>query len=245
MTYKIMMVHIVKENDAEFIFAQTVLIHRNKQHSIHYIYIYISNWAINQYVNLCETVLFEGPNFVTEFFELGGISRVLMFLKKDMKYADYCFHATSCMTSCLVVWPFLQHVLPALIRDGVVCGKYSNHKMNSFAEKVIERDGIQILLLSNDLYKTGSEPRQLQALAAVWKTIRWLFPFGKNRIDKEKYLSIFDSALITLTMINENTDDDLKSKYISFASERIFDTLSTLTSSIETLNRICQSCSYT
>ena len=130
---------------------------------------------------------------LNEYWELGGPSRFLLFLKNNMNDALYCYHATNCIVS----YCCYQHV----------------------GKKIIERGGIRILLDANDVHisrlhviNTASAVQSLRAVHNIWMVLSslvfWRQITGERQsielIEKDQEKSIIDSCINNLVILDTN-----------------------------------------
>jgi len=160
---------------------------------------YSRNDAIQALSNICQWGGYSDDKaFLSDFLELGGIQRVLIYLKNNKGDPTCVAMAAKVIMACTYRGPAHQ----------------SFDVAKDIVEAFVKRDGIQILLLAGNEYDGENIASQLEALRWIWAALMNIidtysayeneFGVGIEQQQKEdQLLAVFDSGLDTMAKLGK------------------------------------------
>lgn len=149
--------------------------------------------AITTLTNLCQWGYTDDPVFLEELLELGGIQRVLLYLKNNLEDPVCVAMAAKAMMACTVRDP--------------------KNKSFENAENVVraltKRNAIEILLQASESYDGGSMKSQVEALRWIWSALLNItdkasaYETGDPEERNERHLAIFNAGINILAKLAE------------------------------------------
>mmetsp|Transcript_15059 Transcript_15059/g.41882 ORF Transcript_15059/g.41882 Transcript_15059/m.41882 type:complete len:560 (+) Transcript_15059:249-1928(+) len=150
--------------------------------------------AIVALTNLCHWGYADDNVFLEEFLELGGIQRVLLYLKNNVGDPICVAMAAKAIMSCTVRSP--HH------------NSFDNAK--DIVRALTKRGGIEILLQASGQYGGGNIHSHIDALHWVWSALANItdkssaYEIGKSEEQKERLSAVFKVGLETMVKLGEN-----------------------------------------